>query len=253
MEARGSGDARDYDQKIRTVKTHVDGRRREDRGHHVRRAWVDVPETYDAMRNDLGMAVEHKPAGKYDSEAERVAQPAGFAYMAPPGQASNQYGYWDHRDGRDFWVFYGQYALMRDLLFNHDYRPLDRCEWEGYRSYQSRGQTYYGHDSASGQKYGTHGAPTQQRYSGSSYAQSGGFKDSQYAAKRGGFGGSKYASPSGGGALRCSAGHGPGPEFRRRPCAVSIPAPAPRTFHMPSGGRPPFRYAISHDLSSSPV
>ena len=42
------------------------------------------------------MAIEHKPAGKYDTESERVAQPAGFAYMAPPGQ-SNQYGHWDHQ------------------------------------------------------------------------------------------------------------------------------------------------------------
>ena len=96
------------------------------------------------------MAMEHKPAGSYDSEAERVAQPAGFAYMAPPGQGSNQYGYWDHRDGRDFWVFYGQYALMRDLLFNHSYRPLDRYDWEGYRSSRDSGRTYYGRDEQAG-------------------------------------------------------------------------------------------------------
>ncbi len=109
--------------------------------------WVGVPQTtYEAMRNDLGMAIEHKPAGQYDSESEHVAQPAGFAYMAPPTQASNQYGYWEHRDGRNFWVFYGQYALMRDLLFNHGYQPVERGEWEGYRTYQSRGQTYYGQD-----------------------------------------------------------------------------------------------------------
>ena len=54
--------------------------------------------TIEAMESNLGMAVEHKPAGKYDTESERVAQPAGFAYMAPPGQ-SNQYGYWDHAAG----------------------------------------------------------------------------------------------------------------------------------------------------------
>jgi len=50
-----------------------------------------------------------------------VAQPAGFAYVAPPSQGSNQYGYWEHRGGGDFWVFYGQYALLRDLLFNRQY------------------------------------------------------------------------------------------------------------------------------------
>ena len=30
------------------------------------------------MKHNLGMAIEHKPAGKYDSEAERIAQPAGL-------------------------------------------------------------------------------------------------------------------------------------------------------------------------------
>jgi hypothetical protein len=196
MEVRGSGSAREYDQKIRTVRTHIaapgtPGTPASDE------KWVDVsPATYQAMEKNLGMAIEHKPAGKYDTEAERVAQPAGFAYIAPPGQ-SNQYGHWDHHDGRDFWVFYGQYALMRDLLFNRDYRPLDRYEYEDYRSSRNRNQTYYGRDAtAQAPKYGTQGTATQERYSGSSYGKSGGFKDSQYASKPGGYRDSQYASPS---------------------------------------------------------
>ena len=149
------------------------------------------------LQADLLLISGGVSAGKYDIEAERVAQPPGFAYMAPPGQ-SNQYGHWDHHDGRDFWVFYGEYALMRDLLFNRGYRPLDRYEWEGYRYAQRSGQTYYGHDEAAGQapKYGTQGTATQRSYEGSTYAKSGGFKDSKYASKSGGYKDSKYASPS---------------------------------------------------------
>ena len=195
MEVRGSGSAREYDQKIRTVRTHLatpgtPGTPASDE------KWVDVsPAAYQAMEKNLGMAIEHKPAGKYDTEAERVAQPAGFAYIAPPGQ-SNQYGHWDHHDGRDFWVFYGQYALMRDLLFNRDYRPLDRYEYEDYRNSRNRNQTYYGRDTtAQAPKYGTQGTATQDRYSGSSYGKSGGFKNSQYASKPGGYRDSQYASP----------------------------------------------------------
>ena len=118
------------------------------------------------------VSIEHKPAGKYDTESERVAQPAGFAYMAPPGQ-SNQYGRWENSGGRDFWVFYGQYALMRDLLFNRDYRPLGRYEYEDYYRYRERNQTYYGRDDSNGAapKYGTQGTATQNRYSGSTFAQ----------------------------------------------------------------------------------
>jgi hypothetical protein len=232
METRGIGRARAYDQKIRTVRTHLGASTSDEK-------WVDVtPATYDAMRNDLGMAIEHKPLGKYDSEAERVAQPAGFAYMAPPAQGSNQYGYWEHRDGQSFWVFYGQYALMRDLLFNHSYRPLPGYEYEDYRSWHNRGQTYYGRDFEAGgnaPKYGTNGTATQERYSGSTYAHSGGFRDSPYASKSGSFRDSPYASRSEGGRTFGS----------NRPSGEPHVAPAPRHFtpaprsapHSFGGGR----------------
>ncbi|MGB9457852.1 MAG: hypothetical protein WCB12_17515 [Bryobacteraceae bacterium] len=231
MEVRGIGSARHYDQEIRTVKTHLDDAGAKAGTSTSEEAWVDVSNgTYDAMRNDLGMAIEHKPAGKFDSEAEHVAQPAGFAYMAPPGQVSNQYGYWDHHDGRDFWVFYGQYALMRDLLFNHSYRPIDRYDWEGYRDSWRSGRTYYGRDEAAGApKYGSQGTVTQDRYAGSNYARSGGFRDSQYASKSGSFRNSPYSGPGGDRSAR-HFGHGGGGE----PRAPSF-HPAPR---MP---RPAFR------------
>ncbi|HUP05053.1 MAG TPA: hypothetical protein VMU19_13750 [Bryobacteraceae bacterium] len=237
METRGVGSSKEWDQKIETVTTKV----ADPAGTNATTAsedhWVAVPQsTYRAMQNDLGMAIAHKSLGQYDSEAEKVAQPAGFAYMATPAQGSNQYGYWDHRNGQSFWVFYGQYALLRDLLFRHDYRPIERGDWDSYRDYQTRGQTYYGHDEG-GQRYGTQGSATQQRYAGSSYAQGGGFKDSQYASKPGGFGSSRYASPSGGEPGK-SFGRNSSPEsghFSPPPRSFH-PAPAPRSFHMPSGG-----------------
>jgi hypothetical protein len=207
---------------------------------------VDVSEaTYQAMRNDLGMAVEHKPAGKYDSEADRVAQPAGFAYVAPPAVGSNQYGRWEHHDGRDFWVFYGQYALLRDLLFNHQYRPLDRGEWEGYRTSRDRGWTYYGHDESAGRsapKYGTNGTATQDRYAGSTYARGGGFRESPYATRSGGYRESPYASPQ----ARDPEGDHSARTFGRNrapeephvapPSHGYRPSPSPAPRRMPSGG-----------------
>jgi len=233
MERRGSG-SKEYQQKIRTVRTQLADASAKTGATSSDENWVPVsPSTYDAMRNDLGMAVEHKPAGKYDSESDRVAQPAGFAYMAPLAQGSNQYGHWEHSGGRDFWVFYGEYALMRDLLFNHNYRPIERGDWEGYRGSQTRGQTYYGNEGGSGQRYGTQGSTTQQTYSGSSYAKGGGFKNSPFASKPGSFRDSPYATPSSrqpGGSAPRSFGSNP------RPAMPSFhPAPAPRSFHMPSG------------------
>ncbi|HWC98313.1 MAG TPA: hypothetical protein VG456_16250 [Candidatus Sulfopaludibacter sp.] len=244
METRGIGTDRSYDQKIRTVNTHLADASAKTGEVTSDEKWVVVPQsTYKAEEKDLGMAVEHKSAGQYDVEADRVAQPAGFAYVAPPGQ-SNQYGYWDHSSGRDFWVFYGQYALMRDLLWNHSYRPLERYDYDGYYSSRRMGQTYYGRDEASGgSRYGTAGSATQERYSGSTFAKGGGFKSSQFASKSGGYRDSKFSSPM---AKDPNADHGartfgnhsgeprvtpPSRSFSPRP---STPRPS---FRPPSSGR----------------
>jgi hypothetical protein len=188
-----------YEQQIRTVRTHLPDATSKNGTTTSDENWVEVSRAqYQAMERDLGMSIEHKAAGKYDVESERTAQPAGFAYMAPPGQ-TNRYGYWDNSGGHSFWVWYGQYALMRDLLFNRYYRPIDPYEYDRYRYYQERRQTYYGNEpgASGGAKYGTGGTATQERYSGSTFAKSGGFKDSKYASKPGGFSDSKYASPGG--------------------------------------------------------
>jgi hypothetical protein len=224
-----------YEQKLRTVRTR-DGTSTSDEN------WVNVGKAqYQAMERNLGMAVEHKSVGKYDAESERVAQPAGFAYMAPPGQ-SNQYGYWQRSGGNEFWVFYGQYALMRDLLFNRDYRPLPRYEYDDYRIYRQRNQTYYGRDTVTGSapKYGTSGTTTQERYSGSTFSQHGGFKDSKFASKPGGYRDSQYATP----AMRNpNADHsgrtfGSGSSRQSSPRAAPAPRSAPSRPSMPrSSGR----------------
>jgi len=237
MQTRGSGPSREWQQKLRTVRTHLPDASAKTGATDSQEQWASVPEaTFNAMRNDLGMAVEHKSAGKYEFEADQVAQPAGFAYMAPPSQGSNQYGYWDNRGGgQSFWVWYGQYALMRDLLFNHSYRPLPRDDWEGYRTYRDRGQTYYGRDYGSGSdapRYGTNGTATQDRYAGSTYGKSGGFRNSPYASKSGSYRDSQFASPG---------ARNPGGDSSPKTFGKNRGTPAPeRSFH-PAPPRPSFR------------
>ena len=239
MEERGRGNSKTYRQEIRTVTTQVADAASKGGATTSDERWVVVqPGTYQSMRNDLGMAIEHKAAGKYDVEEERVAQPAGFAYVSPQGQ-SNQYGYWDHSGGRDFWVFYGQYALMRDLLFHGGYRPIDYGEWRDYRTYQSTGRTYYGNDAVAGlPKYGSQGTATADRYSGSTFGKSGGFRNSQFASKSGSYRDSHFATPNAGNPdadhspKRFGSGGKPAePHFTPHP---SAPRPS---FHPPSVGR----------------
>jgi hypothetical protein len=175
-----------YSEKLRTVRTHfvdVASKKTEVSSDDK---WVDVPaSSYRAVENDLGMAIAHKDAGLFDSEAQNTVQPAGFAYIAPPSQGSNQYGYWTHSGGESFWTFLPQYLVMRELLWGHSYRPIVVNEYNGYQTARRSGRTYYGQETpASPPKYGSHGTFTAQRYSNSRYVQSGGFKGSAYSSNR---------------------------------------------------------------------
>ncbi len=175
-----------YSEKLSTVRTHyvdVAAKKTEVSSDNK---WVDVPaSSYRAVENDLGMVIAHKDAGLFDSEAQNKVQPPGFAYIAPPSQGSNQYGYWSHSGGESVWTFLPQYLLMRELLWGHSYRPIYINEFNGYQTAMRAGRTYYGQETpSSAPKYGSHGTFTQQRYSGSRYVQSGGYGGSAYATNR---------------------------------------------------------------------
>ena len=148
--------------------------------------------TFESMKQNLGMAVEHKPAGKYDHEAERNIQPPGYAYMCPPSQHRNRYGYWDRRDGSSFWVFYGQYALMRHLFWGPRYRHMTFGDYGGYYRSRQAGRTYYGRDEMGRQRYGSNGTVTRTNYSSSKYARTDGFRNSQYVKSKGKYRGTRY-------------------------------------------------------------
>jgi hypothetical protein len=174
-----------YREKVKIVRTHFAEAGDKAPKMSTEERWVETtPAAYQAVENDLGMAISHKDAGLYDSEAQNTAQPAGFAYIAPPSVGSNQYGYWSHDErGGTFWTFLPQYLIMRELFWGHSYRPIVVNEYNSYYTYYRTGRTYYGVESpAAPPKYGSHGTFTQQRYASSRYVQSGGFKGSAFAS-----------------------------------------------------------------------
>ena len=175
----------DYREKVKVVKTHFVDVPAKKTEVSTDTRWDDIsPSDYRSLENDLGMAIAHKDAGLYDSEAENVAQPAGFAYIAPPSVGSNQYGYWSHTSQGSFWTFLPQYLIMRELFWGNSYRPIVINEYNGYYAARSLGRTYYGQTTpAAPPRYGTHGTFTQQRYASSRYVQSGGFGSSAYASR----------------------------------------------------------------------
>ena len=174
-----------YREKVKTVRTHLAVVAEKKTQISSDEKWEEVsPASYRAVENDLGMAIAHKDAGLFDSEAQNTAQPVGFGYIAPPSQGSNQYGYWTHDSSGSVWTFLPQYLLMRELLWGHNYRPIPIHEYNEYQVARRSGHTYYGQETpASRPKYGSHGTFTEQRYAGSRYVQSGGFRGSAYATR----------------------------------------------------------------------
>ncbi len=114
--------------------------------------WQRVSESvYRANENFLGMTLAAKTAGGVNT----TPHPPGYDYVGNP-----QYGQWrSGSGGRSFWEFYGQYALMRDLL-GMGGRTFYRNDYNSYRSYRNQYPTrpYYGR---TGREYGTSGTVTQ--------------------------------------------------------------------------------------------
>ncbi len=227
LDVTHEGPQRVYREKLNVITTHfVDVAAKKTEVTHDEH-WVEVPEpAFRSVENDLGMAIAHKDAGQYDAEAQTTPQPAGFAYIAPPSQGSNQYGYWSHAGGTSVWTWLPQYLIMRELLWGHGgYRPILPGEYNGYRTAERAGHTYYGQETPTAPpKYGSHGTFTQQRYASSRYVQSGGFRSSGYASR-----GATAPSPSRWNAWRSESrsgdalrGNGAGRRFGRGSSSPSI-------------------------------
>jgi len=113
---------------------------------------------------------------------------------------------------------------------------LGRYEYDDYRTYRQRNQTYYGRDTITGSapKYGTSGTATQEALlRAARFRQRGGFKDSRFASKPGGYRDSQYSTP----AMRDPNGDHSGRTFgsgSNRPSSSPRAAPAPR----PAPSRP---------------
>lgn len=111
--------------------------------------WLEVAEDYFRRYLPfLGMTIWVKKDGK---EAEAVGPP-GYEYVG-----HSRYGRWDaDSSGRSFWVFYGQYRLMSDLLGRG---PIYRDHYTTYTTHRSRNRPYYGPN----KEYGTNGSLTKRQ------------------------------------------------------------------------------------------
>ena len=118
--------------------------------------WIEVSESvFRKYEPFLGMAL----VAKSDQGVNTTPHPAGYHYMGNP-----QYGRWTDRGGRSFWEFYGQYALMRDMM-GWGGRSIYRTDYNDYRTHRDRGRPYYGRlgSDRRTREFGTQGSVTQKQ------------------------------------------------------------------------------------------
>jgi hypothetical protein len=112
--------------------------------------WLKVPEeVFSRYEHYVGMVVASRDRDGRRTDA-RQAYPPAYQYVGNP-----QYGFWGPGG---FWQFYGQYALMRDLLGGW---RVGRNDWEDYRRYRERGQPYQGPTQGGRPTFGSRGTVTE--------------------------------------------------------------------------------------------
>ena len=134
---------RDSNEKVRIVRTQYKDATLTGGQTSSEEKWqsIDPGRVREAERN-VGMVIERKPAGKYDSEAERVIQPPAYAYIAPPGQ-SNQYGSW----AGGVWHWLPEYLILSHLLRSTQGPSMG--DYYGWDQARRRGETWYGNSGRS--------------------------------------------------------------------------------------------------------
>ena len=112
--------------------------------------WEPVSEAVFARyENYVGMVVASKDL-EGRTTGPRQAYPAGYQYVGNP-----HYGSWG---GGGFWQFYGQYALMQNLMGGWQ---VNRNDFGDYRRNRDRGQAYYGPERNGRRAFGSQGTVTE--------------------------------------------------------------------------------------------
>ena len=112
--------------------------------------WIEVSEkVYRDYEPCLGMAL----ASKSDQGVNNTPHPAGYHHVGNP-----RYGSWQQGSGGSFWVFYGQYALMRDMM-GFGGRRMYQADYGDYRTSRDQGRRYFGKN----REFGTAGSVTKQQ------------------------------------------------------------------------------------------
>ena len=204
-------DRHDANEKVRVVRTKYQDASLANAATTSEERWekVDPARVRDAERN-VGMVIERKPAGKYDSEAEKAVQPPAYAYVAAPGQ-SNSYGMWSG----GVWHWLPQYMILSHLLNSSRGSVITSGDFNDYRQARRRGEVFRGWSRPSTRGGWSWSGGSRSSSSGTGWYKErpkrswglGSFGGSRYQS-RGTFSGSRFGSRGGFGSRSYSRGFG---------------------------------------------
>lgn len=148
--------------------------------------WKKVDgKAYKTLEKQMGMVVESKPKGYFDSEAKKGVIPPGYTYVG-----DDHYGKWDNQGGHKVWVFHRRYHYMRPMFWGGHYRPIRYAHWSVWRAHPHR--IYYGRDRFGHPRYGPRGTLTRRHYSGALFVRHGGWRTTRWYRTGGKFRGTHY-------------------------------------------------------------
>jgi hypothetical protein len=112
--------------------------------------WLETSQSdFEAMVPLIGMTVFNKKG----SEESFEAAPPGYEHVGDP-----KYGEWQRdSSGGSFWMYYGQYRLMSDLL---GWGRVRQNDYATYQDHRRNGQPYYGPN----KEYGMNGEMTRKKH-----------------------------------------------------------------------------------------
>ena len=134
--------------------------------------WVEVTENFFVANLDnLGMDVESKPYGAFESEKLTHAAPPGMAFVGNP-----RYGRWTSDGaGGSAWSWIGPYLFYSTIFGSR--MSYGRREWDTWSGGYRGSRPYYG-GSSEAPRWGTRSQTTRTspKMQGSTFARGGGFR-----------------------------------------------------------------------------
>ena len=144
----------------------------QENGETTETDWTEVTKEFYAQNvENLGMDVESKPYGSFESEKLTHAAPPGMAYVGNP-----HYGRWaSDGSGGSFWSWYGPYLFYRTMFGS----PMgySRSDWNTWNGGYRGTRPFYG-GTSSAPRWGSRSrtVTTSPKMAGSTFARSGGLR-----------------------------------------------------------------------------